>query len=268
MLGSQIFADASAVSGMSVFGFDRADFDISDKVALKKTFDEVSPDVVINCAAYTNVDDCEKNRDLAFKINADVVADIAKLCADCGATLIHFSTDYVFDGEKGSGYSENDIPCPINVYGESKLKGEEAILAVLKRFYIIRTSWLFGKNGKNFVDTIIGLVKSLPKISVVGDQIGSPTYTKDLSAVIISHFLNLSLPFGIYHVTNSGVTSWFNFAKKIFEIAKIDAIIDEVTSEKFLRPAKRPKNSVLLSTKFDFKMRGFEETLADYLMSP
>src|SRR3989338_8906976 len=157
-----------------MYAFSHEELDIVDLEKVRERLESIRPDVVINCSAYTKVDDCETNRELAFKINAEAVLNIAKACEELGATLIHFSTDYVFDGKNSEGYKEDDVPSPINIYGESKLAGEENIRKILKNYYIIRTSWLFGPGGKNFVDTMRSLAKERDTVDVVGDQIGCP----------------------------------------------------------------------------------------------
>lgn len=259
-----------------VFAFDR-DLDITNESALEIEFSKIRPDFVLNCAAYTNVDLAESERDVAFRINAEGPGLIAKKCKAFGAKLIHFSTDYIFDGEKASGYSENDEPSPINVYGESKLAGERAIAAEMNDYFIVRTSWLFGPGGKNFVDTMLQLGGEVlsgkrASLKVVDDQIGCPTYTFDLARAVLKNFLmpfandDANKPtFGIYHVTSNGECSWYEFAEEIFRIRGMDVTLEPISSEKFVRPAKRPKNSVLLSTKMDFGMRNWREAVGDYL---
>lgn len=286
MLGSQFIKILSGSSDFEMFAFSKNDLDITNKASLDGVLNKISPDFVINCAAYTAVDDCESNKELAFKINSEAVKELSILCNKKNACLIHFSTDYVFDGSKQNGYKEDDIPSPINIYGESKLNGEKFIIENMNKYYIIRTSWLFGENGKNFVDTMMKLAKEKNELSVVNDQIGAPTYTKDLAETVFKYFLNpfLSnlphqhehdldedyimtnkLPFGIYHVTNSGYTSWYDFANEIFKIMKLKINLKPVDSEIFIRPAKRPKCSILLNTKIEDKLRPWDEALKVYL---
>lgn len=269
MLGSCLYENLSD-HGHMVFGFTSSECDLMDKERIKILFDELKPDVVVNAAAYTAVDDAEKNRDLAMDINGNAVGQIAELCKIYKTVLVHFSTDYVFDGHKKI-WKETDVPCPINVYGESKLLGEKLISKNMKRFYIIRTSWLFGENGKNFVDTMAVLGKEKSKVSVVNDQFGSPTYTKDLAEKVITAFIENSahrksaLKYGIYHVTNSGTTNWSDFAASIFKILFLDTKVEEITSDRLNRIAKRPKYSTLKSTKFKFEMRPWRRAVKDYL---
>lgn len=267
MLGS-CFLKHMAAGNYQMYGFDKIDLDITNPVALREVFMRISPQIVLNCAGYTDVDGCEKNKDLAFKVNAEAVGEIAKNCAEKKSLLIHFSTDYVFNGEKSHGYKEDDQPNPINVYGSSKLKGEEFIKESGCNHYIVRTSWLFGDNGKNFVDTIIDAGKNNAEIDVVSDQTGCPTYTSDLCKTVLTRFIDVDKPllFGIYHIVNSGNTTWFDFAKKIFELKKMTTKINPITSDKLIRPAKRPKCSMLLNTKLKTKLRSWEEALKSYLI--
>ena len=265
MLGSCLYENLSE-HGHSVFGFTSSDGDITNTRKLKILFEELTPDIVINCAAYTAVDDAEKNQDLAMKINGRCTGKLAELCKTYKAVLIHFSTDYVFDGHKKT-WKESDKTSPLNIYGESKLLGEKLIAENMKKFFIIRTSWLFGENGKNFVDTMAVLGKEKDEVSVVNDQFGSPTYTKDLAEKVIEFFVKKKpiLAYGIYHITNSGTTNWSDFATYIFKTLFLETKVKEITAEKFNRPAKRPKYSTLKSTKFDFGMRPWRKAVKDYL---
>lgn len=286
MLGSYFLKYLAGDEDFEMYAFSKEELDITSFSKLQETFDRIKPGFVINCAAYTAVDNCESNRQLAFMVNAEAAGQIARACKKSGAILLHFSTDYVFDGKKAEGYKEDDLPSPINVYGESKLQGEQLIAANCDKYYIVRTSWLFGLNGKNFVDTMLKLGKERRELNVVGDQIGSPTYTKDLCEAVVRNFLDsyiadlprqhdLDLPvreksserklnFGIYHLSNSGVCSWYEFAKKIFELAKMEVKVNKITSEEFLRPALRPHCSILINTKTP-KLRLWEEGLKAYL---
>lgn len=270
MLGSCFMDFFVGMGGLELHAFSHAELDVCDYQKLAKKFVEIRPELVINCTAYTAVDEAEKNRDLAFRINAGAVGELAKLCKKIDAVLIHFSTDYVFDGRKADGYKEDDLTGPINVYGESKLAGEKLLKENLQKFYLIRTSWLFGKNGKNFVDTMLkfgeNAVKNNTELKVVNDQIGSPTYTHDLVKAVIGNFVenNSKLPFGIYHLTNSGICSWYDFAKKIFEIKKMSVRILPVTIDQFPRTAKRPSYSILLNSKLPAS-RPWSEAVEAYL---
>jgi len=287
MLGSQFLKLLSGNKDFEMFAFDREQLDISDFQKLEATIHEISPDFVINCCAYTDVDTAEEESEVANKVNGEAVARLAISCSSENAKLIHFSTDYVFDGEDNSGYSEEDQPNPINEYGRSKLKGENAIMNNLSEYYIIRTSWLFGENGKNFVTTMLRLAQEKDSLAVVDDQIGAPTYTNDLVKAVMEFFLmpylteieehhkrfyddqadskKDKLPFGIYHLTNSGSTSWFGFAKEIFKLSGHSISLKAVRSDKFVRPARRPKCSILRSSKLDAGMRPWQVALKAYL---
>ncbi len=249
MLGTElchVFSDA--------FKLKHADIDIRDREKVIEHIKKNRPDVVINAAAYTAVDDCEDNKELAFEVNGGAPGYIAEGCSDVGSVLIHYSTDYIFDGSKKE-YFESDTPNPINVYGQSKLMGEKNIMKNLDNFRIIRTSWLYGAHGRNFVDTMLKLSKEMDRVKVVNDQFGKPTYAVDLARQTKEI---IGLAPGVYHVTNEGVCSWYEFAS---------AIIDNVvpcTSEEFPRKAKRPKYSVLTNTKTS-PMRHWRDALSEYL---
>ncbi len=232
------------------------DIDITDREQVIETIKRIEPDVVINAAAYTDVDGCEDecNRELAFDVNGRAPGYIAEGCSLMGAKLVHFSTDYVFDGSRKE-YMESDLTCPINVYGESKLLGERNIIENMDDYRIIRTSWLFGHHGRNFVETMLKLSGEMDAVSVVDDQFGKPTYAADLASKTAEI---IELAPGIYHITNDGVCSWYEFAA---------AIIDNVfpcSSEEFVRKAKRPGYSVLSNTK-TAPMRHWKEALVEYL---
>lgn len=231
------------------------DLDITNRSRVITCITKIRPDVVINAAAYTNVDGCEDNQELAFQVNGNGPGYIAEACSKVGSTLVHFSTDYVFDGSKKE-YVESDVPGPINVYGHSKLLGEKNIIENMKDYRIVRVSWLFGINGNNFVETMLKLSKEMDSVKVVNDQFGKPTYTMDL-ATKIKEIIELNP--GIYHITNDGVCSWYEFASSI-----IDDVIPCI-SEEFLTKAKRPKYSVLVNTKTEI-MRHWKEALGEYLV--
>jgi dTDP-4-dehydrorhamnose reductase/glucose-1-phosphate thymidylyltransferase short form len=230
------------------------DLDITDGAAVKAYILEMKPDLVINAAAYTNVDGCEDDPETAFAVNGDAPGYIAAACREVGAVLVHYSTDYVFDGSKME-YAESDEPNPINVYGASKLRGEQNIARCMDDYRIIRTSWLFGRHGKNFVETIRHLSKENETVRVVTDQVGKPTYTADLARKTAEI---AECPPGIYHVTNDGVCSWYEFARAFAPN------IVPCTSAEFPRKAKRPAYSVLVNTKTS-PMRPWKEALEDYL---
>ena len=232
------------------------DIDIADKAQVIETIKRIGPDVVINAAAYTDVDGCEDecNRELVFNVNGRAPGYIAQSCSLMGAKLVHFSTDYVFDGSRKE-YMESDLTCPINVYGESKLLGERNIIKNMDDYRIIRTSWLFGHHGRNFVETMLKLSGEMDAVSVVDDQFGKPTYAADLARKTAGI---IGLVPGIYHITNDSVCSWYEFAA---------AVIDNVvpcSSDEFVRKAKRPRYSVLVNTK-TAPLRHWKEALVEYL---
>lgn len=250
-----------------LLNFDSSNLDIRNEKIVSKLLHLHKPDVIINAAAYTDVDGCQSNYKLAYDVNAVGPKNLAKVCNEIDAKLIHISTDYVFNGENKNSYKESDKTDPINVYGKTKLEGEEFIKNNLNDHAIIRTSWLYGVNGSNFVKTMLKLAESNNEISVVNDQIGSPTYTHDLAIAI---FKLLEKDFlGIFNITNSGNCSWFEFAQDIFEIAKIDVELKPVTTDEFPTPAKRPKYSVLSNEKWKnngFKpLRHYKDALTDYM---
>jgi len=241
--------------------------DITDINQVENIISSYKPNIVINSAAYTNVDECESNSKLAYEINSFAPKNLAIVCDKYNSKLIHISTDYVFNGENDKPYVESDKTEPINVYGETKLKAEELIRNTFDNYVILRTSWLYGLNGNNFVKTMVELSESHDEISVVDDQRGSPTYTHDL-AIAILELLENDLN-GTYHLTNSGNCTWFDFAKNIFEIANVDVDLKPVATDEFPRPAKRPKYSVLNNGKWKndglTPLRNYKNALNDYL---
>lgn len=251
----------------------RKDFDITNEKETVQQIASVRPEIVIHTAAYTDVDGCEKNPSLAFLINVKGTENIVLACQKIGAKAIYISTDFVFDGKKKSPYKEEDLPNPLSVYGKTKVQGEE-IIKKLPKYYIIRTAWLFG-NGKNFVRTILELSKKQKEIKVVNDQVGCPTYAFDL-AKAIWQLIQKKSPFGVYHITNSGQCSWYEFAKEILKLEgkskKVE--IKPITSKEWqkIKPdsAKRPKYSVLDCSrvkKLGIKIRPWQEALKSYLNS-
>jgi dTDP-4-dehydrorhamnose reductase len=240
-LGAEVL---SVLTGRhDVFGFGRDELDITDEDQVRKTVYEILPDVIIHCAAYTAVDLAETEAERAYRVNAVGTRNVASSAAHARAKIVYISTDYVFNGQSDRTYPEHDAADPINVYGRSKLAGELFVQSLSSRHFIVRTSWLFGKHGSNFVKTMIKLAREHRKLQVVDDQLGSPTYAADLAS-----FLSMLIEtekFGIYHVSNSGSCSWYEFAKEIFLQAGITAELMPCTTEQFLRPAARPKNSVM-----------------------
>ncbi len=249
--------------------------DISKQQRLAEIFQEVKPWLIIHAAAYTDVDACEQDSDKADLINAQGTKNIVDVCKNIKAKLIFVSTDYVFDGTKGSPYQETDPVSPINKYGYSKLAGENFVRAGLDEFLIIRTSWLFGRGGKNFVDTIIGKAKREKQLKVVDDQRGSPTHTVSLALgiekLIDSVFQGVSASgnYGIYHLTNSEHCSWCEFAKEIVKLKKLPTKIIPIDSSAIRRPAKRPVVSILDNSRYQ-RVTGhtlcrWQEALKEYL---
>lgn len=247
---------------------DVAELDITDIDAVRKFVNDVQPQYIINCAAYTAVDKAEEQLELARKVNALGPKNLAIVANEEDATLIHISTDYVFGGEKKTeeDYTEEEQKHPDTVYGITKLEGEQAIKDSCFKYYIFRTAWLYG-DGNNFVRTMLNLGKEKDELNVVADQHGSPTYAVDLAS-IIHQAIQKNIPYGIYHTTNLGYTTWYDFTKKIFEIAGIDCKVNPVTSEEFVRPAKRPKNSKLSKEKLlstGIQVPTYEDALKRYL---
>ena len=231
---------------LNIIYTDHLELDICELNQIQ-TFFKSNPqiDYCINCAAYTAVDKAETEAEKAFEINATGAKNLAQVCNDHDAILIHVSTDFVFDGEKNEPYTETDVANPISVYGASKLQGEVEIQQALKEYFIIRTSWLYSEYGNNFMKTMLRLAETRDGISVVSDQIGTPTYAGDLAEIIIQIINTKTEKYGIYHYSNEGVASWFEFAKEIFKLTKNKIKVNPIPSIEYLTPAKRPKYSVL-----------------------
>lgn len=266
MLGSDLMLRMMAAH--DVTGKDVGDFDITVEDDCGRVIAECSPDVVINAAAYTNVDGCEMDRERCFAVNAVGVKNIALACRGKGIRIVHFSTDYIFDGRKETPYVEEDEPAPLNVYGASKLEGERFLQAFSDRWLLIRTAWLYGRNGKNFVKTILEKAVAVKTLDVVDDQIGAPTYSWDLAAAV--QLLIEGGHEGLFHLTNRGRCSWYEFACKILQYAgKNDVTVRPIPSADLARPAVRPAWSVLSSRKFSEAtgkaMRFWQIALQDYL---
>lgn len=255
--------------------------DISDYKALEKFGKDKKIKWIINCSGYTKVDKAEEEIDEAFRINKDGVRNIALFSASRQIRLIHISTDYVFDGrqERTAAYSEDDKTNPINIYGKSKLAGEEEIKKILKEYFIIRTAWLYGLQGNNFVYTMLRLFKERDLVKVVEDQWGSPTYTADLAGAILKTIEDDSVSYGIHHFTNEGMTSLYEFARTIYKKAKEFGLIEcnkkveiqTIKNEDYPTAARRPKYSVLSKEKikkeFGLKIKDWDEALEDFLVS-
>ncbi len=231
------------------FLFTRSDLPIENFNAVKNYFEQQQIDVCINCAAYTAVDRAESEKGLAFLVNAEAVGNLAKICSQHKSTFIHISTDYVFDGSSETPYSEEHSISPVNVYGASKLKGEDLALNYNQSSVIIRTSWLYSSFRQNFVKTMLKIMAERPNINVVNDQFGCPTYAADLALVIMMIIGNERFPGGIVNYANAGVTTWYEFALAIKEYTKSGCVIHPVPSSQYPTPAKRPKYSVLDTSK-------------------
>ena len=264
-------AVTSSQSTDEFFFIGRDEIDLSNATSIAHYFDNNSFDIIINCAAYTAVDKAESEVELADRINHLAVKQLAQIANKQQAKLIHVSTDYVFDGESNDHYLESDTTNPINVYGKTKLAGEHAVLASMPYgAIIIRTSWVYSEYGHNFVDTMLRLGKERDELNVVGDQIGSPTYAGDLAAVILhiiqtEVFLNSSQETQIYHYSNKGACSWFDFAKEIFAFAGIRCTVSPITTEQYPTPAQRPTNTLMNKDKiaqtFGINLRYWEKSL-------
>ena len=240
--------------------------DITDKAATEKFIAECAPDVVINCAAYTNVDGCESHQDDAFKVNAIGPRNLAIACENTGAKLVHVSTDYVFKGDEPTPRREYDVTNPISVYGKTKNAGEEFVRQYCKKSFIVRTAWLYGYFGKNFVKTMVWLCNERGGASVVNDQHGNPTNAADLS----HHLLKIadSDEYGTYHCTNNGECTWFEFASEIARLAGFEGVMKPCTSDEFPTPTKRPAYSsldnMMLRVTVGDEMRTWQDAVAAY----
>ena len=230
-----------------VYGIERNDLDITDEKAVKAYFEEVKPDALLHCAAYTNVDAAEEDKETAYNVNALGPKYLAQAASKVGAKMVYVSTDYVFDGTAAEPYEVDHPTHPLGVYGETKFAGEEFVKEYLDRYFIVRTAWVFGINGNNFVKTMLRLAEDRDELGVVHDQVGSPTYTVDLARFMID--LVESDKYGVYHATNEGVCSWYEFAVEIFNQRGVNVKVNPLTSEQFPRPAARPKYSVLSKKK-------------------
>ena len=273
MLGQELVREFSK-KNYEVVGWDKDELDITDYIVTATKISDLHPDIVINAVALNAVDKIEEDEkvfELAKKINGEAVGNLAGICKEINSILVHFSSDYVFKGDKQEGYKEDDETDPVNKYGESKAMAEEEILEIGGKFYIIRLSKLFGKPAasegakKSFVDMMIWLATEGGKthLDLVDEEISCVTYAPDL-AKLTRTIIEEGRPFGIYHGSNSGVSSWYEWAKEIFKIKKIDIEITPVSGDKFLRPAKRPMYSELLNTKL-MGQRDWKEALNEYL---
>ena len=268
MLGIDVNA-ALRGSNVLIHNFNSVNLDITELNNVVDALTRVKPDYIVNCAAYTNVDLAEIEKEKADKVNHIGALNLVIASKEINARLIHMSTDYVFDGLKHEPYNENDDAIPLNEYGLSKLKGENAIKDSKASYIILRTQWLYGKNGKNFVNTILKLTDTKKLIEVVDDQFGSPTYTKDVAFSIRDLIANDKGNDGVYHLTDAGYASWYEFAAEIIKVFKrTNCAVVPVSSDKFVRPAKRPADSRLdcSKIKLDYKieLRNWKDALKKY----
>lgn len=271
-LGSDLTKELEDKSGINIIALDHSKIELTDKDSVLESITALSPDIVINCGAYVRVDECENNAEHAIRINALGAGYVAEAAEKVDAVCVYISTDYVFDGSKQKPYLENDPAYPINIYGVSKLSGEHMVRSYSSKHYIVRSSGLYGLAGSsgkggNFVETIIALASQGKPLTVVQDQILTPTFTKDLS-VAIKELIN-NTDYGTYHITNSGECSWFSFANKILDIAGLKAEITPTTTLEYGAKAKRPAYSVLSNNKLKESgintLRSWDEALENYI---
>ncbi|MEK6152842.1 dTDP-4-dehydrorhamnose reductase [Flavobacteriaceae bacterium 3-367] len=244
---------------------DYKELDITDSRAIENCFKEYKFDYCINCAAYTAVDLAESQVDKAYLINAEAVKTLAEACSANNSKLIHISTDFVFDGKKTMPYTEEDKPRPLGVYGASKLLGESYVQDILEEYFIVRTSWVYSEYGRNFMKTMLKLGNENKEISVVNDQVGSPTYAGDLATFILFLITNKREEYGLYHYSNEGTISWYDFAVQIFKQFGMKVNVNPIPSKDYLTPAKRPDRSDLNTLKvkksFEFQIYKWEDSL-------
>lgn len=253
--------------GIKAVGVDIEEMDITDPVSVDRVIKETAPDAVIHCAAYTAVDAAEENEELCRKVNADGPQNIANVCKELDIKMIQISTDYVFGGEGTHFWKPEDACEPQSVYGRTKYQGELAVRNTLEKYFIVRIAWVFGVNGKNFVKTMLNLAKTHDTIRVVNDQFGSPTYTYDLARLLAD--MVVTDKYGVYHATNEGICSWYEFACAIFQEAGISVNVVPVTTAEYAAKAKRPANSRMDNNKLTEngfeKLPAWQDALARYV---
>lgn len=252
MLGTELIRHLRKLSDVNIIPTTLKTMDITNLGSIRAMFERYRPTHIIHCAAFTQVDTAEKDPLAAFMVNAEGTKNLAFFATRFDTEILYISTDYVFDGKRGKPYTENDTPNPINTYGKSKLRGEEYLRDLCDRHKIIRTSWLNGLGGvynRNFIETMLRISEQRNELSVVDDQTGRPTFTFDLANGII--LLLNAQAYGVFHVTGEGQTTWYGFAKKVFEIAKKDVHLKPITTEQFRSLADRPRYSVLKNTRFE-----------------
>ena len=255
-----------AKRGHEGIGVDIQEMDITDAASVERVITEAAPDAVIHCAAYTAVDAAEDNVDLCRRVNAGGTENIAKVCKVLNCKMMYISTDYVFNGQGTRPWEPDDAREPLNVYGQTKYEGELAVEA-LEKFFIVRIAWVFGVNGKNFIKTMLNLGKTRDHLTVVADQIGSPTYTYDLARLLVD--MIETDKYGRYHATNEGLCSWYEFACEIFKQAGMNVTVSPVTSDQYPARAKRPMNSRMDKSKLDEmgfeRLPSWQDALGRYL---
>lgn len=253
---------------LDVKGITRNELDITDKEAVFSLVDSFKPDVIIHCAAYTAVDKAEDDQENCRNVNVEGTRYLAEAAKKHDAKFVYISTDYVFEGKGDQPFNEDDQPNPIGYYGLTKYEGEKIVQSLIDNYFIVRISWVFGINGNNFIKTMLRLSETRNELNVVGDQIGSPTYTFDLAKLIVE--MIKTDKYGIYHATNEGFTSWAEFAKEIFKLAGKDVLVHSISTEEYPTRAVRPKNSRLSKQKLvenGFKpLPTWEDALARYLV--
>jgi len=265
MLGSELLAYVS--SRHEALGIDIQEADLSDPAQATEAVRHARPDVVVHTAAFTDVDGCESQVDTAYRVNAIGTRNVALACRDVGAVMLYMSTDYVFNGRKREPYTEFDPPDPLGVYARTKLAGEQFVRDLLDSWLIVRTSWLAGRNGKNFVETMLGLARKKQPITVVNDQIGTPTFVADLVPELVRVIQDGA--WGLYHISSQGACSWFDYAVRLFELAGLDVEVKSTTTQALARPAPRPAYSVLRNYMLELtigdRMPHWEDGLRRYL---
>jgi dTDP-4-dehydrorhamnose reductase len=263
MLGRDVVL-AAGNAGHDVVGFGHTELDVTDAGALGSKLELERPDVVINCAAWTDVDGAEASEQEALAVNGAAAGNVASAAAEIGASVVYVSSDYVFDGSKGAPYVETDQTAPLSAYGRTKLAGEEATAAANKRHFVVRSSWLFGIGGSNFVETMLRLASTQNEVLVVRDQVGSPTYTWHLAYGIVR--LIEGVEFGIHHMAAGGACSWYDFAREIFDQAKVECLVLSATTDMLGRPAPRPAYSALESQReHAIELPSWQNGLSAYL---
>lgn len=266
-LGADLEKELAGPGGHEVISLGRDRLDVTRPEQVREAVEAARPEVIVHAAAYTHVDGCELDPDRAYLVNALGARNAAVAAAKVKAKLVYISTDYVFDGQKQTPYTEFDAPAPLSVYGKSKLAGEKCVAAFSGRFFIVRTAWLYGRGGTNFVKTMLKLAAAQPEVAVVNDQVGTPTFTEDL-ARFIGALIQTEL-YGIYHASNNGACSWFDFAQAVFKLAGLaPGRVKPISTAELNRPAPRPAYSVL--DNYCLKLQGlpdlhpWEEALAEF----